>query len=523
MFTYFQSEGLDSAKFINKFTYNKFEKKLLQPKPFYEEESIFSSQFDKIQCEFIKYEIPQDKYMYHDGYIEYLMAAYMNEHGIEISPWYFWNVILSQICEMVKKDVKSFRHIFTKSNDKITIDQDSPEIDIHSLISTIIELCPTNLKMFLPKFDNSPDQYDICMKGLLADMVQNYYSCLVRGCCIPKIRVLGSLNEWQLLVETVKNVQQLFLNINNKMDSYLDKVLKYLEECVEHIDDKDFWNNFFYVENCGSGSDQEISGCIKKLLLNKTYLVYELPSMISRYPFVSKCMQEIRNKVRCNFLSGIMFSHLDDENILVPEYHYTITYMDEKLTTERMYKKVLREFTQYVSFKTPNDYNIHDKYNLSKVLNHLGANPTIEEMNEFIEKFDEYKKIYEEHKVEYRCPNYDKCNGLGYLIRMAGTYGKLCEHCRQKVDEEDKKKMIESAKLEEKGLKDCYNKIKKGKYTFMRYRITNSDTGYTKSYCSYCINNCINQKPNKEELCRDKEIHDFCFCTKCDDEEISWM
>src|SRR5437773_1748782 len=34
---------------------------------------------------------------YHGGYVWYLFEAYMHDCGIEIAPWYIWNVIFHQI------------------------------------------------------------------------------------------------------------------------------------------------------------------------------------------------------------------------------------------------------------------------------------------------------------------------------------------------------------------------------------------------------------------------------------------
>ena len=177
MTTFIYEEDVKTGEFIHYYNYSKFEGKLFKPKS----SGAFMTNRNDQQTEFLKYSLPKNKYAYHDGYIEYLMCAYMNEHGIEIGPWHLWNIILSQICDFVKNNCEPFRHIFTASDEKITIEQTTTEIDVDMLIDQINNLCPTNLKRFLPEFENAPSKYDISMKGLVADMVQNYYSCMVYG------------------------------------------------------------------------------------------------------------------------------------------------------------------------------------------------------------------------------------------------------------------------------------------------------------------------------------------------------
>ena len=53
---------------------------------------------------------------YHIGYLDYLICACENNYGIEIGPWYFWNIILWKIRNLGKYNEQEIRKIWNKSN-----------------------------------------------------------------------------------------------------------------------------------------------------------------------------------------------------------------------------------------------------------------------------------------------------------------------------------------------------------------------------------------------------------------------
>jgi len=55
------------------------------------------------------------------------------------------------------------------------------------------------------------------MYGLFADMVQEYYGCMIYGCSIPKVRVLGSDADWMALLDTIKSVNAYFAKTTSIM------------------------------------------------------------------------------------------------------------------------------------------------------------------------------------------------------------------------------------------------------------------------------------------------------------------
>ena len=180
---------------------------------------------------------------YHGGYLEYLHCAYVQDLGIEIAPWYLWNVIFHQVCQIVKQDEVRFKHIFTNSDKKITLVFLQEEIDITQYTAEIKKLIPNeeNYNKFFPNWSYTPNLYNESMQGLFADMVQNYYGCMIMECSLPAVKILGTSDDWLKLHNSVLELNDL-LHID-----YLTKVSKYTEKLSTQWSNGETWKNFFKV------------------------------------------------------------------------------------------------------------------------------------------------------------------------------------------------------------------------------------------------------------------------------------
>lgn len=274
---------------------------------------------------------------YHKGYLWYLYSAFMSDAGIEIAPWYLYNVIFHQIAQVIKNNEEEYRNIFTSSQKKITIKMSTFEFDIGIYTEYIKKLIPNTeiYDTFFPSWSNPPPNYNECIKGLFADMVQKYYGAYVYGCSCPKVRVLGNQEDWDKLYHTIVKLKEIF-NSNNShsLDEYLSKVIKCLEDFKFNWTNNETWKKFFFVTNCGSGHQEGIGGTIRKLLnynSNGDMLVHQLPNTLSRFPF-EMAVPGMEKQKESYYISGIVGSNLDSDGYLVPYYDYSITYIDNELT-----------------------------------------------------------------------------------------------------------------------------------------------------------------------------------------------
>lgn len=282
---------------------------------------------DSTCAEDFKQRFPQDKEFYHNGYLQYLLTAWRFDCGIEFGPWYVWNIILHQICTLVNREPEKYRKIFTNSDKKIGILWNASEFDIHKFITLLKPNLPNNIDVFLPKFNSPPTFYNESMLGLFAETVKHYYETMILACSIPAVRIMGDIQDWHNMRSAIDTVNDIFVS-NGTPVKYFDMVKKTVDDFILNLDNSDYWKDLFSVIRCGSGSQEAIKGYIKGLLLDgdsKEILTTELPDMISRYPF--KDLNYLPAQ-ECNFISGIMYSYLDDDNILVPEYHTNVTFID---------------------------------------------------------------------------------------------------------------------------------------------------------------------------------------------------
>jgi len=207
-------------------------------------------------------------------------------------------------------------------------------------------LVPTDMDKFFPAFSNPPKNYIPSMYGLFGATVQKYYATFILGCSLPKLRLLGTPADWQLLVDTITNLLQIvaklesievptepepkkeaspYDNYSNGFDGlksagsyefkYLLKCQRKAQEFVANLDNPSYWSTFVYTDRCGSGGEQGVRGHIMAFLPVHEMTTYALRKTISRYPYED----EFGGKY--NFISGIMYSELDSDGILVPQYH----------------------------------------------------------------------------------------------------------------------------------------------------------------------------------------------------------
>lgn len=277
---------------------------------------------------------------YHQGYLWYLYSAFMSDSGIEIAPWYLYNVILHQISQVIKDNVEEYTNIFTFNQEKNTIKMFSNEFDINLYSNIIKQLIPDSntYNTFFPTWSNSPLHYNECIQGLFSDMVQKYYEAMILGCSCPKVRVLGTQEDWDKLLDTIIRLKEIF-NSNNaqSLDNYLLKVITCLTDFKSNWNKHKTWEKFFFVSNCGSGSQESIGGTIRELLnysSKQEMLVHQLPNTISRFPFIALALAlDIeKEEEESYFISGIIGSKLDIDGFLVPSYDYCITWIDKAQT-----------------------------------------------------------------------------------------------------------------------------------------------------------------------------------------------
>ena len=134
-------------------------------------------------------------------------------------------------------------------------------------------------------------------------------------CGISKFKIFGNHNDWESIIKELDKLKQLDDSVLNSWIENVKFVIKNISECDIH-----FLNNFFYVEKCGSGSQEEVKGWITNLFINKPdfKLICNFSTHISKIEYKNLSSDE-EYIMEC----GLFASKIEND-YLCPEYFYNI-------------------------------------------------------------------------------------------------------------------------------------------------------------------------------------------------------
>jgi hypothetical protein len=263
--------------------------------------------------------------IFHNNYLDYLSKCYATHYGIIVKPDIIWYTILCEIEAIVKSQPENYRHIFTDSNEKkdiLVFTQDPVMMPIDSLIEEVFKLIPTGLKKedILLNFSTTTKAETFAFSTSFLDAVSPYYNYMMYLCGFNKIKVLGTIEDYQMISDTLILLSVLF---GSEMLEYLAKCKTVIKKIIDGFDDQNFWNDIFTVEQCGSGHQEEADGWFCELFNKKPSVRYveNFPTHISlvEYKNITTGKEFIMN-------SGILSSNMDGD-YLIPNFEF---YINEK-------------------------------------------------------------------------------------------------------------------------------------------------------------------------------------------------
>lgn len=279
---------------------------------------------DNLTEEIVETTITNKDQIFHAGYLDYLLYAWKHHNGIIIGPWHIWNIILHNLKELNQQKPELTKKLYTMddSTEKTQLNIYAAKFNINTVVDVLKKHIPENtFNTLLPHFPSAPINYNESMYGLLCEISYDYYDVLILCCGIPTVKLKGTIEEWNTLLDHVKQTQYIHSKLNSAIDNYLSQVYEITQDFVKNYHDEKYWLNFFEVRRCGSGSQSEVAGYCAKLFPT-TILVNKVPQMVSNYMY--KIVDPNNSSCLGKYISGIISSCIDDHNILVPQYN-TIT------------------------------------------------------------------------------------------------------------------------------------------------------------------------------------------------------
>ena len=240
-------------------------------------------------------------------------------------------MVLNNLAYKVNKTPNVFRKYFTESDEKqeIVVQQGGNKIDTELLIENVAWKIPTDIIMHcFPDYTTDTEKAKIANYTAFLDMVSPYYNYGMYLCGIPKIKVLGTLDDWNLFIAKCMKIAEIIPEFN----TYLEVVRKRIVNIYEDSCD---YSEMFRLDECGSGSQVEVEGWIKELFIEQPPVNYP-ENFIS---CISKIDYHNYNDGKDYRLYAGLFTSTIDDGYLVPEFDNM--YFQKINPTEAITKKAV--------------------------------------------------------------------------------------------------------------------------------------------------------------------------------------
>lgn len=226
----------------------------------------------------------------HNGYLEYLEHCWGHHCGVVLSPDIVWQTLLGEVASIVATDPEGYRHLFSESKGKREIivygHPRNPEW-MHDVMSHLRKLVPAGTDVFVPTFSTTTAEARLARNAMFCSLVSPYYCYSIFCCGIPRVDFLGTPEDW----EKVRYCWSSIGNLLHGEDAYFSRVENILaglhEQSSESSLDKNFFKGMFFMERCGSGSQQEARGWFTELFREKPSLCFSknFPTGLARVDF----------------------------------------------------------------------------------------------------------------------------------------------------------------------------------------------------------------------------------------------
>jgi len=267
--------------------------------------------------------------VFHDTYLNYLHLSYAKHYGVVVKPDFIWFTILNEISRFINKNPETYRHIFTTSLEKTDIlvrTNDPVIIPVDLLLEKTFEHIPSELKknFITLKFSTNTKYSDLAFAASFLESASPFYNYMMYACGFNKIKVLGTITDYNIIMNTILELKVVFKNTS--IDQYLDTTYKLMNNIVNNFENKEFWKNIFYVESCGSGSQQIVKGWFHKLFAD--FSGYKMLKSFPKHISVIK-YKNITTDMNYEMQVG-MFSSVVEDGFLVTDFEFGINKIIDK-------------------------------------------------------------------------------------------------------------------------------------------------------------------------------------------------
>ena len=200
------------------------------------------------------------------GLVSTVVLAYNTHHQLVLRPDDFWQAILTQLSFYIQSRADALRDRIVDFQGQKTLviqmggclfsaDFGSFALQMADKIAENIK-DPELAKWIIPSFTTSTSNDRIAASVTLMSTLQAYfdYVCLLR-CGIPKVTLLGTLEDWQQLRRKIDGLTAFDLEdkLMTKWHGMLAPVLDHLVNSAAGQQELDFWDRVCHFKGGGSG------------------------------------------------------------------------------------------------------------------------------------------------------------------------------------------------------------------------------------------------------------------------------
>jgi hypothetical protein len=271
----------------------------------------------------------KNPYISHEDYLQYLEFTYLVEQGYIIKPDFIWFTIMCEIAQFVNSDPEKFRKYYTtrkKEEGKISINvpggvskiSGCVELPLDLATKAVLELIPTNITedMIVPKFSTLTERSEWAFKCSFLETVSPFYQYGLYGCGFSKIKILGTIDDYKLMITTLNKIQEIIPDF----DSYFKNCIEQIEEIIKEWDNKYFWKDICWTED-GYGT-KNVDGWFTKFYRNydgRTKSVSSFPKHITKVDYT-----DLHDDSKFTMYIGLLTSTYED-GCYVPDFIKVIT------------------------------------------------------------------------------------------------------------------------------------------------------------------------------------------------------
>jgi hypothetical protein len=124
---------------------------------------------------------------------------------------------------------------------------------------------PVDSSIFTANFSSSTTESQLAIQSAFCEAMSAYYYYVSGRCGIPRVKVLGTKEDWQTIEQKVHRMRTEVFNQDATMTKKLCAYLKKVEAQVRKIyttRDPSFWQEMYFIDDCSSGHTAVVNGWI---------------------------------------------------------------------------------------------------------------------------------------------------------------------------------------------------------------------------------------------------------------------